>query len=273
MSDLLPDQSPAGWNRTSSAYNREIWSFMEPFVAAMIERAAPRPSEEALDVAAGTGAVTIPLAPRVKSVLATDFAEEMLEHLRKRVSESGLGNVEIRRMDGQALELEDASLDLAFSNFGLIFFPDRAKGFAEMHRVLRPGGRGVVSAWSTPDRFEAFGLFVNAVRSAVPELPKPKDPPPVFSLSDRDRFREEMSAAGFRDVQIESVRPGRDMENAEALWQLMSTSAPPAVFLLEKIGPEKAERVRERLIANIEERFGTGPFTLRNEAHIGVGVR
>jgi ubiquinone/menaquinone biosynthesis C-methylase UbiE len=192
MPELMPDQIPDGWNRSSQGYDRDIWDLMRPFVRDALDLAQPAPDARVLDVAAGSGAVTLEAARRAREVLAVDFADGMLAQLRRRSARAGQTNVETRVMDGQALALEDASYDLALSNFGLIFFPDRIRGFSEMHRVLRPGGRAVVTAWR---RFEILDTFLRAVRAALKDAPKPTAPPlweimsksapPVIALLDR----------------------------------------------------------------------------------------
>jgi SAM-dependent methyltransferase len=274
MKDIMPDQIPDGWNKTSAAYNRDIWALMGPFVRDAVDRARIASGARVLDIAAGTGAVTLRVAPRADRVLAVDFARDMLAHLEERIARAGHTNVRTEVMDGQDLEVDDGSFDAVLSNFGVIFFPDRVRGFSEMHRVLRPGGRAVVTAWSTADRFDLFRFFLRAVHAALGEdAPRPKSPPPIFSLADRARLEEEMRAGGFGDVTTHTVRHTLEVESAEAYWEIMSKSAPPAVALLERVGPEAAARIRETLIAQLEEQFGDGPIRLSNEAHIGVGIR
>jgi len=269
--DLLPDQIPAGWNRSSAAYDRDIWALMRPYVLDILLHARPAKDARVLDVAAGSGAVTIRMAPHVGEVVAVDFADDMLAQLRARAAYAELSNVRTRVMDGQELNLDDESFDLAVSNFGVIFFPDRVRGMAEMHRVLRPGGRGVITGWCAAERFELFRTFFDAVRAALPDLPAPPAPPPIFSLSDRDQFRTEMTDAGFADVSMCTVRHSFEVASADAYWEMMSKSAPPAAVLLDRVGPESAARIRTTLYEQIAARFGDGPFLLRNEAHLAVG--
>lgn len=82
MPELMPDQGPDGWNKSSAAYNANIWELMQPFVGEVIRRAEISPEHEALDVAAGTGAVTLAAAPLARGVMAIDFADRMIDHLR-----------------------------------------------------------------------------------------------------------------------------------------------------------------------------------------------
>jgi len=105
----------------------------------------------------------------------------MIEVLRERMEAVGATNVRFAVMDGQALELEDASFDAAASSFALMLFPDRARGLSELRRVLRPGGRAVVSGWAVPDKFEVFGLLLGAISAAFPDMP----PPPALPCGPR----------------------------------------------------------------------------------------
>ncbi|MFX7996903.1 class I SAM-dependent methyltransferase, partial [Acinetobacter baumannii] len=75
--------------------------------------------------------------------LAVDFSPGMVA----RVAGAGSANVEARVMDGQALALPDGGFDAVVSIFGVIMFPDWRKGLAEMARVTRPGGWGIVATW------------------------------------------------------------------------------------------------------------------------------
>jgi SAM-dependent methyltransferase len=271
--ELAPDQRPECWNAASTAYDEFFRPTMAPFTKAIVARAETRSDMEALDVASGTGFLTFELAPRVRRVLAIDFSEGMLSLLRARATREGVRNVEVRQMNAQRLALPDASFDVVCSNFGLNFLPDRVLGFREIHRVLRPGGRLVATAWSALERQEPIHLFMEAVTRAVPDLASPPEPPPPFALANPDQFARELQAARFSDVRIETIPGLVTVASADQFWRMVSTSAPPTVLLLEKIGPEKRERVRTNLVEIFRSQFGTDPITLRSEAHIAVAQR
>ncbi|MFW6052083.1 MAG: class I SAM-dependent methyltransferase [Myxococcota bacterium] len=271
---LLPDQVPEGWNDSSEGYDANVFDFMQPYVRSLLERAAPGPDHDVLDVAAGTGAVTAAVAPSVRRVVAADFAERMLDLLRRRVEGAGLQNVETRLMDCQRLELDDGSFDVVCSNFGVIFFPDRRAGFSEMRRVLRPdGGRAAMTAWSTPDRFELFGMFARALDEALPDRPQPPAPPPLFSLADPGLLEHELREAGFAEVRVDTVSHDYEVADADEFWSLITKSAPPAQALLQKVGPEGREKMRSALADLARDRFGDGPLRFSNEAHVAVAFR
>ena len=118
-----------------------------------------------LDVAAGSGALSIPAARLGAQVLATDQSPVMLELLGARARKEGL-DIETRVMDGHALELGDNSFDRAGSQFGVMLFPDMAKGIREMVRVIKLGGRALVHAYGDPhqDRIPRFPHRRRSVR-------------------------------------------------------------------------------------------------------------
>ena len=129
-------------------------------------------------------------------------------------------------MDGQSLKLESATFDRAACSFAMMLFPDRHKGFCELHRVLRPGGKAVISSWTDPDKFEAFALFMEGMRKAFPDLPKPSTPPPVFSLADPVDFKSQMEAGGFKDVKVEQVAKELVVDGFTDIWGMLTTGAP-----------------------------------------------
>ena len=272
MSHQQSIDTPGNWDAASQGYADKIAPFMmESFAVEFIERLDANDNTEALEVAAGSGALTTTLAKNVKSVLATDFSPKMIELLKLKIDKAGFTNVSFALMDGQALELGDNEMDRAACSFGLMLFPDRHKGFKELSRVVRPGGKAVVSGWAGPDRFEAFGLFLGAMQQAFPDFSKPASPPPVFSLSDIDSFKSQMEAGGFQNVNVEYVAKELTLDNFDALWAMLTTGAPPIKLLFDRIGAEGKDKLHDTLNEMLEKRFGNGPIILTNTATIGVG--
>ena len=260
------------WDAASQGYAEKVAPFlMESFAQDHIDRLSLNGATETLEVAAGSGALTELLARNVKCLLAIDFSPKMIELARKKISKAGITNVEFEVMDGQALDVNDATFDRAACSFGLMLFPDRHKGFLELNRILRPGGRAVVSGWAGPDRFEAFGLFLEAIQKAYPDFPKPQSPPPVLSLSDPDSFKIQMEEAGFTDVVVEYVTREMVLDDFSSLWAMLTVGAPPIKLIFDKVGADGEDRLRDTLANIIEKRFGSGPVSVSNSATIGSG--
>lgn len=265
--------TPDNWNAAAADYDQTVTRFTTLFADDLLDRLEPSSSCATIEVAAGPGNVTVRVARRCRRVLATDYSTGMIERLRMRLENEQVTNVDCAVMDGTALDVEDGTFDRAVSSFGVMLFRDRAAGFSELYRALRPGGRVAVSGWSTPDKFEPFGLFGQAVQRAVPELPTPDQPPPIFSLADPARFKSEMENAGFTDVRVDHVTHIMEQPSKEAYWELMSNGAPPARVLFARIGEKHEHAVRDTLFEILDERFGNTPLRLSAEATIGYGRR
>jgi SAM-dependent methyltransferase len=267
-----PD-TPENWNAASRGYADHVAPrMMEAYAEEFADRLDVDSTTVALEVAAGSGALTHALAKRVKSLLATDFAPEMVAILRERMRAAGAHHVTCEVMDGQALALDDGCFDRTACCFGLMLFPERAKGFAEMRRVLCPGGRALVTGWAAPEKFEAMGFFLAAMRAAFPEMPPPPAPPPVFSLADPARFKSEMEAAGFDDVEVDFVSRDVEVSDFDTMWEMLTCGAPPVQMLFNRVGPGGKTKLHDTLAGMVEKRFGTGPIRFTNLATVGCGV-
>lgn len=227
---------------------------------------------DVLDVAAGPGSLTLQAARTARHVHAVDFAPAMLEQLRGRAAAAGITNVEARIGDGQELPYPDASFDAAYSMFGLMFFPDRARGFRELVRVLRPGGRAVVSSWPPPERVAVFKALFEAMGAESPG-PRPSGGglPPALSTS--QDITTEMTQAGFSRVEVHEhvVIPGTS--TPAELWSSFARGGAPAVLMRKKMGDAAFAEFSQRVIARLEDALGSAPIEVRLLALLGVGTR
>ena len=195
------EDTRTAWDKIAPGYDRtntptQMWLGNEG-----LRRAGLRAGMRFLDVAAGSGALAIPAARGGARVLATDQSPVMLELLRERARKEGL-DIETRVMDGHALTLDDESFDMAGSQFGVMLFPDMPQGIREMARVVKSGGRVLMTVYGDPHEIEFFGFFVTAIQSVRPDFTgPPMDPPPLpFQLQSPERLREEMASAGLREI-------------------------------------------------------------------------
>jgi SAM-dependent methyltransferase len=199
------------WETAAAAWHRwapTLRSWLGPATERMLDLAQVRSGCHVLDVAAGAGDQTLQAAERVGpggSVLATDISPAILEFAAAEARRAGHSNVTTRVMDGENLDLRDASFDAVISRVGLIYFPDQQRALREMHRVLVLGGRVAAIVYASADKNGFFSVPVSIVRGAAKlGAPLPGQPGP-FSLAAEGVIEAAFTRAGFREVKAERV--------------------------------------------------------------------
>jgi len=176
-----------------------------PWAALLARRVASVGPGRILETASGTGVLTAELARACPDaeIVATDLNSAMLEVAREQVPSSV--KVDFVVADACALPFDDLSVDAAASQFGIMFYPDRVKGYAEAARVLKPGAPLVAALWGSLDENPVSAVIQQAMESAFPA-----DPPRFlrrtpFSCHDADRVIAEAEDGGFELVSVERV--------------------------------------------------------------------
>lgn len=266
MAPLAPEQDPEVWDELAEGYAKYLDPMTGAYVDHLLQIAGPSPDEQVLDVACGAGAVALPAARKGAKVLAVDIAPKFVQIVTARAHQEGLQNLEARVMDAMAMDLPDASFDVALSNFGLFLLPDRRKGFQEVHRVLKSGGRLVTTSFVAPPENQWVGFFRESLQRAFPEI-TPK-PPQFLELADPERFRRELEEAGFDRVEVETRTKSVTWSTVDDAWAGLAETAPVFRPLMEKIGEDGRKRLRGEFQALATERFGEqAPVTLSTPAH------
>ena len=210
----------AQWQEAADAWHRwgpTLSAWLGPATERMLDLAGVSEGDHVLDVAAGAGEQTIATARRVGRtgrVLATDLAPRILERAAEEAKRQGFEQIAVRAMDGEALDLPDASFDVVISRVGLIYMPDRAKALAEMRRVLKPGGRVAAIVYSTPDRNGFFSVPVSIIRRAANLGPPTPGQPGPFCLGAPNQLAAAFADAGFSEIRAETVAAPLRLANA-----------------------------------------------------------
>jgi ubiquinone/menaquinone biosynthesis C-methylase UbiE len=265
-----PLSSPAPWNLVATAYANEIVPMFEHYSAEALRRAQPPSTGAIVDVATGPGTLAVLAARAGLRVSALDFSDEMVTELRRRIDREKLANIDVCVGDGMRLPYADGSFQGAFSMFGLMFFPDRGRGFRELHRVLADGARAVVSSWLPLDRIPLLALALATLRDLLP--PPPGTPPFAPPLAQPDECIAEMSAAGFRNVQVVEITHESTAPSMKELWASMERTTAPVSFAKWQLrdGWSPVSRaIEDRLVAT----FGEGAQTMRMPAYLTIGIR
>lgn len=270
MTAPSPLAEPLPWNLVSSGYAAELVPFFERFAFEAARLAEVRAGSRVLDVATGPGTFAFVAAREGAQVTAIDFADEMIAQLRTRAAREDVGTIDARVGDGMALAEPDGSFDAAVSMFGLIFFPDRARGLGELRRVVRPGGRAVVASWAPFDRIPLMADLFAALRAELPGLPFGQGKAP---LGTADEIRDEMTAAGFRDVEVHEHSHAIEAPSLAELWASVQRTNAPFVLLRRRLGDEAFAKVGEGVYDRLRATYGEGPQRAPMIALLGVGTR
>jgi ubiquinone/menaquinone biosynthesis C-methylase UbiE len=267
----------AAWDAIAPGYDKTNTPTQMWIADQGLRRAGLRPGMRFLDVAAGSGALSIPAGRLGARVMAVDQSPVMLELLAARARNEAL-KIETRVMDGHALALDDGTFDMAGSQFGVMLFPDMPRGIREMVRVVRPGGRVLIHAYGDPHKIEFLGFLVAAVQSVRPSFDgPPMNPPPLeFQLADPDRLRDELSAAGLTSVTVETVTESTEHRTGKELWEWLVWSNPIVETVLGTLNLTGDERivVQHTLEKLVRERAGNGASAeLTNPVNIGIGMK
>jgi SAM-dependent methyltransferase len=264
-----PLATPEPWDLVAEGYVAENLTSFEAFAREAL-RLVPAGRGEILDVAAGPGSLALLAAQTARRVYAVDFSETMLAQLRARAAAAGITNVEAQVADGQALPFPDGRFDAAYSMFGLIFFPDRPRGLRELARVLRPGGRAVVSSWPPFDRIPSFGAMFAAMKAELPAS-KMGDAPPVLSTA--ADVTAEMTQAGFTSVEVHEHVVVPAVATPAAMWSSFTRGGAPVALMRQKMGEPTFTAFSQRVAARLEATLGRSPIEVRLIALLGVGTK
>lgn len=270
------EQVRAAWDRIATGFDRFTTPLSMSLGEEALRRVGLQPGMRFLDVAAGTGALAIPAARLGAEVVATDFAPAMVEQLQARARAEGTSNLEARTMDGNELELEEGSFDVAASQNGVTLFPDLARGLGELMRVTKPGGRVMLVAFGPFPRVEFIALFMEAMQAVVPGFTGlPTDPPPLpFQVADPEVLRDLLAGAGLKEIRVEQVTWRTAFESGRQWMDVIANSNPIGTMLVAGLAEEQRADVQEKLDAVLRERAGgNGAALLEATVNIGIGTK
>lgn len=262
-----PLATPSAWDLVAKEYAEVTARFFQSYANVALDRARVQAGTRVLDIAAGPGTLSLAAARRGCQVTAVDFAPAMLAELRTEAAGAG-HTVETQVADGQALPFAAESFGAAFSLFGLIFFPDRDKGFREMLRVLVPGGVGVITSWQPMERFPLLADVFRAIAKLLPDLPFAGG---KAILGSEDEIVREMSAAGFESVVVEEISATAEAATLDAAWTFMRRGSAPFALLQRTLGESAWNDLERGIVAALRDKYGSGPQRVVMTANLGIG--
>lgn len=245
----------------------------ESYASDLAGRLAKANPKDVLETAAGTGVLTRAMASRLPEsahIVATDLNQPMLDYAKARQSDKG--RVEWRQADALALPFKDQSFDAVACQFGVMFFPDRIKGYKEARRALKPGGHFLFSVWDRISENDFADTVTEALATVFPD-----DSPRFLARTphgyhDAEQIRADLGAAGFTKVSIEAVdarsKAPSPLDAAVAYCQ-----GTPLRNEIEARNRSRLDEATTKAAEALARRFGNGPVDGRIRALVITAIQ
>jgi SAM-dependent methyltransferase len=267
------------WNKDGAAWRR--WNptldrWYGDVTRQMLDLARIQPGQRILDIAAGAGEPAVSAAERVGPsgyVLATDISEGIVKLALQVASERGLRQVETRAMDGEKLDLPDASFDAVLCRLGLMYMPHPVTALREWRRALKSGGRVAAVVFSTPDR-NSWGAVPASIIRRRAQLPPPvPGQPGPFSLGGPGVLAGIFNQAGFANPEIRTVPVPHRITGAAEYVQVAREAFGAFNAMMAHLPPQERESVWNEIEGAMRSFESPGGFEVPGECLVGVATK
>ncbi len=262
-------QAPVAFDGSIPAtYDRLLGPMLfEPYARDIVQRLHLGRTPRVLEIACGTGRVTRHLLASMGGnalLTATDLSPSMLLEARVRIGDDR--RVTWQEADAMKLPFEDGAFDAVVCQFGVMFFPDKALGLAEMHRVLAPRGRLAFNTWDSMEQNPYAAVASRAVKEFFPF-----DPPTFFDIPfgmhDVTALEALTTDAGFTKVQVTTradvMKCARTLDAATGFVR-----GNPMINALKERGVADVDAIIRAVEAAFRREFGDSPMRSTMQAHV-----
>ena len=266
-SDAALEQSRLWNGRSGLAWvdaQEVLDNLFTPFENKLVEEVVAGGRHQVLDVGCGTGATTLAVARRLGNAgrcVGIDISEPMLAVARVRAERENVAATFICA-NAQTHVFEPTSFDLIISRFGVMFFDEPVRAFANLRRALKSGGELRAIAWRSPAENPFMTAAERAAAPLLPNLPPRRpDAPGQFAFADAERVRRILQESGWTDIDVQPF----DVECVmpEAALNLYITRIGPVSMVLQDADDATRTRVAQAVRAAFEPyvRGGKARFT------------
>lgn len=247
----ITEQQRQTWNTFSGGWekwDRWVLNWLAPIGIKLLDVTELKQTDRVLDVSTGTGEPGLTAATRAARVVATDVAEEMVEIARKNAQARGLKYFEAKVADAESLPFSDGEFDAVVCRLGVMYFANPAAGVKEMARVLKPGHRLALAAWSEPAK-NPWATTAAGVINKLLNLPTPPpDAPGVFRCSRPGLLSEFLEKAGLKAVSQVEVRGEGVYDSPEHYWKFVTDVVAPVATPLKNADEAMREQAKQAVM-------------------------
>jgi SAM-dependent methyltransferase len=267
------------WNKDGAAWRR--WNptldrWYGEVTRQMLDLARLQPGQRILDIAAGAGEPAVSAAERVGSggyVLATDISEGIVELALQVARERGLRQIETRAMDGEKLDLPDASFDAVLCRLGLMYMPHPVTALREWRRAVRAGGRVAVVVFSTPDRNSWGAVPVSIIRRRAQLPPPVAGQPGPFSLGAPGVLEGIFREAGFTTLESRTVPVPLRMDSTAEYVRLAREAFGAFNAMMAHLSLQERESVWDEVEDSMRSFESQAGFEVPGECLVGAATK
>ena len=236
-----------------------------PMTEALLKLAGASPGEHVLDIGCGSGTTTLRLAEQVGaegSVTGIDLSAPMLAVAERRARDSG-SVARFIEADATDYPFEPKRLDLATSQFGVMFFADPVASLANVFAGLKEGGRIAFVCWRASTENPWSAVPESAAKPLLPPMePLPPDAPGRYAFANPDRVKSILLRAGFHAPDIQKFDAKIHLGETPEAAASSSIDGGPLARTLAEVDDETRKSVREAVTARLAREMGPGGIYL-----------
>jgi len=259
--------------RDAEYYDRYLGPIIfEPYGQYLASKIDSTNVKSVLELACGTGRVTRHIRkalPATVKLIASDISNDMLTIAQQELDHDG---IEFRVEDIQSLSFPDNSFDLIICQFGMMFLPDKKKGFEEIYRVLKPGGMFMFFTWDDTLNMPLFKLMINETIAPVFEDEDVTRFFVPFSMHDTGLLEQFLTDAGFSKAKAEKVELMSGAPSAEYVANAFLRKHMLGKEVAAK-DPSLLEPLAQKMESRIAAQFGTSDLSFKLSAFLTTGVK
>lgn len=247
----ITEQQRQVWNKFSGGWDKwDQWviNWLEPIGEKLLAEAELKKTYQVLDVSTGTGEPGLSAASRVAQVVATDVAEDMVKISNKNAQAKGLTNFQAKVADAENLPFPDGEFDAVICRLGVMYFANPAAGVKEMTRVVKPGCKLALAAWSEPAKNPWATTATVAINRLLNLPAPPPDAPGVFRYSNPQALTNLLEQADMKEASLSEVTGEGVYDSPEHYWEFVTDVVAPVAMPLSNVDEAVRQQAKQAVI-------------------------